>query len=96
MKLNWACHLVTETMPRIYWRPYILTQEQKDKIDQQIEQARAEVDANEQGTTLNARQNDSPDEPLDKEEEKNGAEESNRDGGTQSPISVKGNGVEHD
>jgi hypothetical protein len=83
MSLDRAHHLHTETSPRIYWRPYILTQEQKDRIDDQITQAKAEIDANEQGTTLTRR--DSPD--VYDEDDSNGKVSLDR--GTESPASIK-------
>jgi hypothetical protein len=99
LSLDRAYHLVTEAVPRIYWRPYILRQEQRDKIDEQVSQAKAEIDASEQGTTLLRR--DSP-ETEDKEEQEksdqlpeegkgNGGDST--DPGAESPVSVTGNGV---
>lgn len=88
-----AYHLHTETSPRIYWRPYILTNEQKAIIDEQINQAQAEIDAGTQGTTLNRR--DSPD-VYEKQEDQKDIVKDLPDRRSESPVSEKGNGVQED
>ena len=49
-----ACHLSTRTNPKIYYRPYLLTAEQQFLIDQQVDEVQAQIDADTQGTVLNA------------------------------------------
>jgi hypothetical protein len=58
--LDRARHLSTKSTPRIYYRPYLLTTDHKALIEDQVSQAQAQIDANEEGTTLRPKRESSP------------------------------------
>lgn len=53
--LSRSHHLYTQCSPRIYYRPYLLLPEQSSLIEEQIIEARAQIDAEVEGTTLKSR-----------------------------------------
>jgi pinin/SDK/memA/ protein conserved region len=94
--LERAHHLSTKTSPSIYYRPYLLTSDQKALIEEQISQAQAQIDADEHGTTfrahrdssLKAREEEHSDEDdVERDpEDRNGGDYEKEDRGSPHPI----------
>lgn len=80
-----AYHLHTKGEPKIYYRPYILTPEQKDLIEEQVSQAQAQIESNEQGSLLSR-------EPIIEEATRD-EEEGNRSGEREDPTISPGDPV---
>ena len=83
--LDRAQHLSTKYTPTIYYKPYILTTGQKALVEEQISQAQAQIDANEEGTTLRPLQESDlrRDDGATVEDEKAGEGEDTNAGGVQ-------------
>ena len=99
-----AQHLSTKCTPTIYYKPYILTTGQKALVEEQISQAQAQIDANEEGTTLRPHPESdlrTRDDGATVEEEKAGEGEDTNAGGVQeegqrSPSPPAGNALKDD
>jgi len=101
--LDRAQHLSTKYTPTIYYKPYILTTDQKALVEEQISQAQAQIDANEEGTTLRPLQESDlrRDDGATVEDEKAGEGEDTNAGGVQeegqrSPSPPAGNALKDD
>jgi pinin/SDK/memA/ protein conserved region len=79
--LKRAHHLSTKTSPSIYFRPYLLTSDQKALIEEQISQAQAQIDADEHGTTFRPHRESSTqprdEEPADEDDVERDPEDTN-------------------
>ena len=83
--LERAQHLSTKCTPSIYYKPYILTSDQKSLIEEQVSKAQAQIDANEERTFRPHRESDhrTKDEEANLEEEKVEEAEDTKGGGVQ-------------
>jgi hypothetical protein len=61
--LGRAHHLHTQCSPTIYYRPYVLLPEQNAIIEEQLVEAQAQIDADNEGTTLKRREESTPPAP---------------------------------
>ena len=88
--MDCARHLSTQCSPTIYYRPYILTEEQNRIIDEQVSQVQAEIDANELGTTFTEKQEHDNEKEQSPEKEEDDVNSKSNDEKPSKEASVNG------